>query len=172
MKKVLIGAALLLAGTAAFAQTTPPPGVSQGTTPVTVVQPAPRAPQMHMRMMSDKVMTRDEVVGHVRRMFEHLDANRDGVVTRDEVDSMHRRMSGMHEGRAKKMAERGMRQHDRGAAFDSRRGSKLRRAGKNLRCTAVVRARDREVRLMPRFFADRSLRVSDPALARAGPHNV
>jgi Ca2+-binding EF-hand superfamily protein len=118
MKTVLIGAAVLLAGTAAFAQTTPPPGVSQGTTAVTVVQPAPRAPQMHMRMMSDKVMTRDEVVGHVRRMFEHLDANRDGVVTRDEVDSMHRRMSGIHEGRAKKMAERGMRRHDRGAAFD------------------------------------------------------
>ena len=46
MNKVLIGAAVLLAGTAALAQVAPPPGVSQGTTPV----PGAQAPQMQMRM--------------------------------------------------------------------------------------------------------------------------
>ena len=85
MKNVLIGAAVLLAGTAALAQTTPPPGVSQGTSPVTVPQPR-RMEQVRIRMMTDKVTTRDEVAAHVRRMFEHLDANHDGFVTREEVD--------------------------------------------------------------------------------------
>ncbi len=121
MKKVLIGAAAaLVAGTAAVAQVAPPPGVSQGTVPVTIPQPAPRAPQMrmHTRMMSDKVMTRDEAVAHVRRMFEHLDANRDGFVTREEMGSMHQRMMSMHEGAEKRMADRRMKPRDRAAAFD------------------------------------------------------
>jgi hypothetical protein len=116
MNKVLIGAAVLLAGTAALAQVAPPPGVSQGTTPV----PGAQAPQMQMRMrmMSDKVMTRDEVAAHVRTMFEHLDANRDGFVTREEMDAMHTRMMSMHEGMAKELAEHRMQGHDRAAAFD------------------------------------------------------
>jgi Ca2+-binding EF-hand superfamily protein len=120
MKTVLIGAAVLLVGTAALAQTTPPPGVSQGTTPVTIAPPPhPPQMQMHMRMMSDKVMTRDEVVAHIRRMFDHLDANHDGFVTREEIATVHQRMMGMHETMAMQMAERGMmKSHDRGAAFD------------------------------------------------------
>ena len=117
MKKVLIGAAVLLAGTAALAQTTPPPGVSQGTSPVTVPQPR-RMEQVRIRMMTDKVMTRDEVAAHVRRMFEHLDANHDGFVTREEVDSLHQRVMSMHDGMAKGMADRGMKGPDRAAAFD------------------------------------------------------
>jgi hypothetical protein len=117
MKNVLIGAAVLLAGTAALAQTTPPPGVSQGTSPVTVPQPR-RMEQVRIRMMTDKVMTRDEVAAHVRRMFEHLDANHDGFVTREEVDSLHQRVMSMHDGMAKEMADRGMKGPDRAAAFD------------------------------------------------------
>jgi hypothetical protein len=117
MKNVLIGAAVLLAGTAALAQTTPPPGVSQGTSPVTVPQPR-RMEQVRIRMMTDKVMTRDEVAAHVRRMFEHLDANHDGFVTREEVDSLHQRVMSMHDGMAKEMADRGMKVPDRAAAFD------------------------------------------------------
>ena len=120
MKKVLIGtAAALVAGTAAVAQVAPPPGVSQGTAPVTIPQPAPRAPQMRMHMrMSDKVVARDEAVAHVRRMFDHLDTNRDGFVTREEMVSMHQRMMSMHEGGEKRMAGRRMKPHDRAAAFD------------------------------------------------------
>jgi Ca2+-binding EF-hand superfamily protein len=120
MKTVLIGAAVFLAGTAALAQTTPPPGVSQGTAPMAVPPQPARSAEMraHMRMMSDKVMTRDEVVTHVRKMFEHLDANHDGVVTRDEIEGMHQRMMSMHEGTAKNMADRGLKGPDRAAAFD------------------------------------------------------
>ncbi len=117
MKNVLIGAAVLLAGTAALAQTTPPPGVSQGTSPVTVPQPR-RMEQVRIRTMTDKVTTRDEVAAHVRRMFEHLDANHDGFVTREEVDSLHQRVMSMHDGMAKEMADRGMKGPDRAAAFD------------------------------------------------------
>ena len=117
MKNVLIGAAVLLAGTAALAQTTPPPGVSQGTSPVTVPQPR-RMEQVRIRTMTDKVITRDEVAAHVRRMFEHLDANHDGFVTREEVDSLHQRVMSMHDGMAKEMADRGMKGPDRAAAFD------------------------------------------------------
>ena len=117
MKKVLIGAAVLLAGTAALAQTTPPLGVSQGTSPVTVPQPR-RMEQVRIRTMTDKVTTRDEVAAHVRRMFEHLDANHDGFVTREEVDSLHQRVMSMHDGMAKEMADRGMKVPDRAAAFD------------------------------------------------------
>lgn len=117
MKKVLIGAAVLLAGTAALAQTTPPLGVSQGTSPVTVPQPR-RMEQVRIRTMTDKVTTRDEVAAHVRRMFEHLDANHDGFVTREEVDSLHQRVMSMHDGMAKEMAGRGMKVPDRAAAFD------------------------------------------------------
>lgn len=107
MKKLLIGAAALVAGSAALAQV-----------PVTSSQPARRMQQVRIHMMGDKVMTRDEVAEHVRRMFTMLDANRDGFVTRDELDSMHQRMMGMHEGMAKEMAESGMKGPDRAAEFD------------------------------------------------------
>ena len=114
MKTILIATAVLLSGTAALAQTTPPAGVAQGTAPV-AVPPAPHMEQVHIRMMANKVMTRDEVAAHVRQMFQDLDANHDGFVTRDEMDSLHQRMMGMHEGMTK---ERGMKGPDRAAAFD------------------------------------------------------
>lgn len=108
MKSLSLAAALFAAtGSAALgAQVPPPPGVAQGTERVAPM-PAPSPMQMHMRMMADKPMTRDDVVRHVRTMFAKLDANRDGFVTRDELQSMHEHMMGaMHAG------------FDRGAAFD------------------------------------------------------
>ncbi len=65
MKKLLIAAGALMAGTAVFAQTAP------------VAPPAAPAPMA--RPMADKVMTRAEVVAKVREHFARLDANRDGV---------------------------------------------------------------------------------------------
>jgi hypothetical protein len=46
-------------------------------------------------MMSDKVVTRDEMVDHVRKLFARLDANRDGFLTREETESVHQRMMAM-----------------------------------------------------------------------------
>src|SRR4051812_42627501 len=123
MKKLLVGgaAAALVVGLApAFAQVAPPPGVAPGTAPP-LVAPQQGAPQMHMRVMSDRVMTRDEAVKHVRDMFAKLDTDRDGFITRAEVDSLHQKMMGamgmagdMH----RRLAERGVLMGDRGAIFD------------------------------------------------------
>jgi len=72
MKKLIIATAALMAGTAAMAQTSPPP--------------APATPQPMMRhQMFNKEMTRDEVVAQVRESFAKLDANNDGSVTKEEV---------------------------------------------------------------------------------------
>jgi hypothetical protein len=67
MKKLIIAATILMAGTA-LAQT-PPPGPS-----------APAASPVH-----DRVTTRAEAVEKVRQHFGKLDTNRDGSVTKDEV---------------------------------------------------------------------------------------
>src|SRR5438067_1896933 len=98
MKKLLIGsaaAALVVAFAPAVAQPVPPPpaGVAQGTEPPALPMPpaSPRAPRMHMMVMSDHVMTRDEVVQHVQRLFAKLDANHDGFITKEEVESFHRK---------------------------------------------------------------------------------
>ena len=131
MKAFLIGGAIAaMAAGIAIAQPAPPtpPGVAQGTTPAPLPPRAPMAPrapdgnrQMHVMMMSDHVMTRDEVVAHVRKMFERLDANHDGYVTREEANALVGRMGDMRE----KME--GMRQRtetmrvnveDPGTAFD------------------------------------------------------
>lgn len=95
MMKLLAGAAiaaLSIAATSANAQTPPPPGVAQGTLPppmVEPVRPVPRAPMIRenvqVRLMPDRTMTRDEVVHHVREMFQRFDTNHDGVVMRDEA---------------------------------------------------------------------------------------
>ena len=123
MNRLLIGgaAAALVVGLApALAQVPPPPGVAQGTA-VPPAPPAPGMPQMHMRVMSDKVMTRDEVVTHVRDMFAKLDTNRDGFITREEVDALHQRMvgaMGMAGDVQQRLAEHGILMGDRGAMFD------------------------------------------------------
>lgn len=70
MKKFLISAAALMAGTAALAQTAP-------------VSPAPITPTAHP--MADKVMTRPEAVAKVRQHFTQLDTNKDGTITTAEV---------------------------------------------------------------------------------------
>lgn len=120
MKTVLIGAAVLLASSASVAQTTPPPGVSQGTAPMPGRPWAPPAGtrELHVGMMSDRVMTRDEVAAHVRKMFEHLDANHDGFVTRQEMDSIDQRMMSMHDRMETRMAGPGMKGPDRAAEFN------------------------------------------------------
>ena len=129
MKKFLIGgaaAALVVAVVPAWAQPAPPtpPGVAAGTAPATVPPAPPAAPRMHMmRMMhmSDKVMTRDEVVRHVRDLFARLDTNHDGFVTKEEVEAVHQKMagmSGMHGDLGKRFAEGHFPMPDRAAMFD------------------------------------------------------
>jgi hypothetical protein len=117
MKRLLIGgavAALVIAIAPAIAQPAPPPppGVAQGTAPAPV--PPPR---MHMEMMSDRVMTRDEVAQHVRKLFARLDTNKDGFLTKDEVDAMHQKMMSMH-GAMKGRPGDGFQRPDRAAMFD------------------------------------------------------
>ncbi|MFL6759615.1 EF-hand domain-containing protein [Sphingomonas sp.] len=125
MTKLLIGGALAvlaIGSVAAAAQTAPPPppGVAQGTASAPLPAP-PRAPQMHMTIMSDRVMTRDEVARHVSQLFAKLDSNRDGFITRDEVDALHHKMMGamgMTHGMAGRFSEGAMPMPDRGAMFD------------------------------------------------------
>jgi Ca2+-binding EF-hand superfamily protein len=101
MDKLLIGFAGLLIGVAvpATAQSLPPPGVAQGTSPLAmparhvppiILSPAP------MRRQA-RVITRDDVLRHVRAMFAKLDSNDDGFISKDEIASHHARvMAGMH----------------------------------------------------------------------------
>jgi len=117
MKKLLIGgavAAITVAVAPALAQVAPPPGVASGTT----AAPVPRAaPNVQMRVMSDRTMTRDEVVSHVRDMFARFDSNKDGYVTREELGSFHGIILNMQGATEKRLADRGVFM-DRGAAFD------------------------------------------------------
>jgi len=123
VKKLLIGsaaAALVVAMAPAFAQPAPPP--PPGVAPGTAVPPVPSAePRMHMMVMSDRVMTRDEVVRHVSDLFARLDSNRDGFVTRDEMEALHQKMAGMmgmgHD-MAKRFSAGGMPMPGRAAMFD------------------------------------------------------
>jgi len=116
VKKLLIGSAavaLAIGIAPAFAQSAPPPGVAQGTVPVA---PAPQVrTQTRVMVMGDKVMTRDEVVTHIRDMFSRFDTNKDGYLTREELEA---RMMGMHADIEKKLAERGVMSGDGGAMFD------------------------------------------------------
>jgi hypothetical protein len=122
MKKLLIGAAataFVFAIAPAAAQTAPPPGVAQGTTPVAPA--APGASRTRMMVMSDRVMTRDEVVSHIRDMFARFDTNRDGYITKEEIEAFHQKMvgaMGMAGDVDKRLAERGIMMGDRGAVFD------------------------------------------------------
>ena len=125
MNKLLVGAAaaaLLGAFAPAVAQTAPPPGVAQGTTTVIRTPSVQSAP--HVRLVTNREMTRGEVVKHVETLFAKLDANRDGYVTREEAGSLHERaMRGMHKGRmhgdmTRRLAERGIHLGDSGGTFD------------------------------------------------------
>lgn len=104
MKKLFVGsafAAFALGSAPVAAQPAPPPpGVAQGTTPLTApmhhTPPIVRSP-VRVRVTGTAVMTRDDFVRHVRAAFADLDANRDGFVTRREVAALHdRMMQGMH----------------------------------------------------------------------------
>jgi Ca2+-binding EF-hand superfamily protein len=97
MKKYLIAAAALMAGTAALAQTGQ-------------VAPAPPAPMAHP--MADKVMTRAETVAMVREHFTQMDTNKDGAVTTAEIDQGRAKWAGHRKDRA------GGPMGDPNAAFD------------------------------------------------------
>jgi Ca2+-binding EF-hand superfamily protein len=73
---------------------------------------------MHMKMMSDRVMTRDEVVQHVRKLFARLDVNKDGFLTKDELEAMHNKMMGVHGAMEGRPGEHGFQHPDRAAMFD------------------------------------------------------
>ena len=125
MTKLLIGgaaAALIVGFAPAVAQVAPPPGVAPGTSAPTPVVAAPRAPQPpRVMIMSDRVMTRDEVVKHVTDMFAKLDSNHDGYITREEMDAFHKKMEGamaMAGDWQKRLADHGIMMGDRGAMFD------------------------------------------------------
>jgi hypothetical protein len=126
MTKFLTGgamAALAIASVAVAAQPAPPPppGVAAGTATAPLPPGAPHAPQMHMMVMSDHVMTRAEVADHVAKLFAKLDTNRDGFVTKDEVEALHQKMMGamgMAHDMAGRFQEGGMPMPDRGAMFD------------------------------------------------------
>jgi Ca2+-binding EF-hand superfamily protein len=138
MSKFLIGAtaAALVATAPAAAQPAPPtpPGVAQGTAPELHPFPpnSPMArPHVPLIVISDNVvnrtviirnvMTRDEMVAHVRKLFAHLDSNRDGFITRDEIEALHQRIMGKvgeMAGMEHRFAERGMKPLDRRAMFD------------------------------------------------------
>lgn len=119
MKMLLIGAgaaALVFAAGPVGAQPAPPPapGVFSQDAPAPV---PPLPPQMHMMMRSDRAMTRDEVVRHVRDLFARLDTNRDGYLTREEIESAHANMMGaMHADIEKRRGD--LPRADRGAMFD------------------------------------------------------
>jgi Ca2+-binding EF-hand superfamily protein len=73
MRNFLIASVALLAGTAALAQTAPPP------------------PMAHP--MADKAMTRDEMVATVRDHFGRLDTDKNGSITTEEVIQGHQKMA-------------------------------------------------------------------------------
>jgi len=126
MKTFLTGGAIAALGIAmapAVAQVAPPPGVSPGTAPPPLVAPGPPrlAPEVRMRIMSDRVMTRDELIRHVGEMFAKLDTNRDGYITKAEVDALHQRMEGamaMTGDWQKRFADHGIMMGDRNQIFD------------------------------------------------------
>jgi Ca2+-binding EF-hand superfamily protein len=76
------------------------------------------AERMHMKFMSDRVMTRDEVVRHVRELFAKLDANRDGFITHEELEAFHQKMAGMGSDMAQGLREHHVPMPDRAAMFD------------------------------------------------------
>ena len=95
-------AALSIAAAPLAAQTPPPPGVSQGTAPAPMIAPVPPVPaapmvreNVQVRMMSDRTMTRDDVIRHVRDMFQRFDTNHDGYVTREELQAFHDKFANM-----------------------------------------------------------------------------
>ena len=133
MNKLLAGgasAAFAMGMSAATAQPAPPtpPGVAQGTEPVTMYAPhSPPIVNSPVRLRAariDRVITRDQVVPHIRAMFAHLDSNRDGFITKDEIASLHLRMMGAHDAMAHDMAGGPMKMDhepmrmDPGAMFD------------------------------------------------------
>ena len=102
INKLLIGGAaafFLLACGPARAQSVPPPGVAQGTVPlfprpVVHVPPVIRSAGAPVQAtgMRGHVVTREEVLDHIRTMFARIDTNHDGFITKAELSAFHARM--------------------------------------------------------------------------------
>lgn len=128
MMKLLVGAAiaaLSIAATPVLAQSAPPPGVSQGTAPAPMVAPVRPMPPMpavrenvEVRMMSDRMMTRADVVRHVREMFQRFDTNHDGYVTKEELEAFHSKFADMGPMIRKRIEDHGMMTGNPAAMFD------------------------------------------------------
>jgi Ca2+-binding EF-hand superfamily protein len=73
---------------------------------------------MRMKFMGDRVMTRDEVVQHVREIFARFDTNKDGYVTREEMQAFHDKFANMGADMHRHQGDRGVMMGDRGAMFD------------------------------------------------------
>ncbi len=103
MTRLLIGSALIsltLGIAPALAQAAPPPGVAQGTTPlepsmVGHVPPVILTSRMMSVVRSERPLTRDDILRHVREMFAKLDSNHDGFITRDEIAQFDQRIHAM-----------------------------------------------------------------------------
>lgn len=99
MKKLIIAATALAAGTAVLAQTAP------------VAPPVPSAP---VRPVQDNVMTRAEAVTLVRNHFSRIDADRNGSIGTSEIEQTRTKL---REGRKARRLERRL-ERDPNAAFD------------------------------------------------------
>jgi Ca2+-binding EF-hand superfamily protein len=118
-------AALSITAMPVVAQTAPPPGVAQGTLPAPMIAPVPPvapAPMVRenvqVRLMSDRTMTRDEVVPHVREMFQRFDANKDGYVTKEELEAFHAEFANMGPMIRKRVEDHRMMMGSPAAMFD------------------------------------------------------
>jgi hypothetical protein len=103
MIKLLVGSAfvsLTLAIGPAIAQSAPPPGVAQGTSPLQPslighVPPVILTSRVMSVSQGARVLTRDEMLRHVREMFARLDTNHDGFISRDEIAAFGHKMHAM-----------------------------------------------------------------------------
>ena len=68
--------------------------------------------------MSDRVLTREDVIQHVRKLFARLDTNHDGYLTKEELGTIHRPMMGLHGDTQRRFEGHGMMMADRAAMFD------------------------------------------------------
>lgn len=91
-----------------IAQTAPPPGVAEGTAPLPIshrhVPPVVQSP-VQVRA-AGRIVTRSEVVSHVRRVFAELDVNHDGFISRDELAAFAQRTSSEPDGTDQSAASR------------------------------------------------------------------
>jgi Ca2+-binding EF-hand superfamily protein len=115
MRNLLLAGATAVAVIAiapAVAQEAPPPGVGEGTEPITHVE-------TRVLHMPRKAETRDQMVAHVREMFAKLDTDKDGALTKEEARAAHKAMGADFHKKFTARLDKGDFPHpDRGAMFD------------------------------------------------------